>query len=100
MSKTRPNITIKPKVTNDVYALLNAQADFPNVPVGTKLKIQNKSPSPVFIHDTDSEDVTAMNDGVGIYYQGWIIETNDNPLGVKATCENSVVTLGVEVIEA
>ncbi|QGJ84365.1 hypothetical protein [Pseudoalteromonas phage XCL1123] len=48
---TRPNIKLQPNVDNDVYALLNAQAGYPAVTVGTVLRIQNKGGSDVYIHE-------------------------------------------------
>tara|TARA_R110000822_G_scaffold58228_6_gene145787 strand:- start:27113 stop:27415 length:303 start_codon:yes stop_codon:yes gene_type:complete len=96
----RPNITIHPKTTNDVLALLNEQPDLPQLPVGTVLKIQNKSEVDVFIHETDGEP-TSNDGGLAIYYKGWRYETNASAAGIKATVKGTTVAvLGIEVVES
>lgn len=96
----RPNITIKPKTTNDVLALLNEQPNLPQLPVGTVLKIQNKSEVDVFIHETDGEP-TSNDGGLAIYHKGWRYETNSTAAGIKATVKDSTVAvLGIEVVDS
>lgn len=53
MANTRPDIEIIANQDNDIYALLNAQEGHPAVNVGDILRIQNKSNSYVYLHQTD-----------------------------------------------
>lgn len=96
----RPNITLKAKATNDVLELLNDQEGYSQLPVGTVLKIQNKSEVDVFIHETDGEP-TSNDGGLAIYHKGWRYETNASAAGIKATVRGSTpAVLGIEVIES
>jgi hypothetical protein len=96
----RPNITIKPGRTNDVFALLNEQPNLPSITAGTVLKIQNKSEADVFIHETDGEP-TSKDGGLAIYHKGWRYETNASAPGIKATVKGkTVAVLGIEVVES
>ncbi len=91
---TRPNIKISKGVDNDVYALLNAQAGYPAVTVGTPLRIQNKGGPDVYIHEaTESIEI----DGGTTTPTNWQSTTTDGAAGVIATCIADGV-INVEVL--
>lgn len=96
MANTRPDIFIQPGVDNDVYALLNAQVGQPAVTVGDKLRIQNKSGLPIYIHQTD-QVVTDFVGGTRLP-RNWQSETDDGILGCKLTVTSQEARVHVEVL--
>lgn len=96
MANTRPDIFIQPSVDNDIYALLNAQAGQPSVTVGDKLRIQNKSGLPIYIHQTD-QAVTDFVGGTRLPVD-WQLTTDDAILGCKASVVSTTGRLQVEVL--
>jgi len=97
MATTRPDIYITPKQDNDIYALLNAQAGFPAVTVGAKLRIQNKGSAKIYIHQSD-ETVTDFAGGTSLP-SPWQSFTDDGILGCKVTAIGDISGLvQVEVL--
>lgn len=96
MANTRPDIKIIANQDNDVYALLNAQAGFPSVAVGDKLRIQNKSNTYIYVHQTD-QIVTDFAGGTTLKPTCQTV-TDDGLLGCKVTMPNGSGIIQVEVL--
>ena len=90
----RPNIKISAGVDNDVYALLNAQDEYPPVTVGAALRIQNKGGVDVYIQEGLAS--IEVNGGTTLPTH-WQACTKADAEGVIATCINDGL-INVEVI--
>lgn len=98
MSITRPDIIIKPNKDNDLIALLNEQAGFDAVTVGTVLRIQNKSDNYVYVQQSD-QVTTEFSSGTELK-RSWAVETDAAALGVRVSCGGRECKIGVEVVNA
>jgi len=96
MSITRPDIIVKPNKDNDLIALLNEQAGFDAVTVGTVLRIQNKSDNYVYVQQSDQ--VTTEFDSGTELKRSWQTETDAAALGVRVSCGGKESTISVEVV--
>lgn len=98
MPITRPDIIVSPNQDNDLIALLNAQAGFDAVTVGTVLRIQNKSDNFVYVQQSD-QVTTEFSSGTELQ-RSWQTETDAAALGVRVSCGGKECVISVEVVNA
>lgn len=93
MADTRPDIILPANTPVDLYAALNAQAGFPSVTVGDKLRVINKGSLDVYVYSGATAPTLDPSSRPGVPLPKYASGTNDS--GDAGAWCTSVVSDGV-----
>lgn len=95
MADTRPDIVVPVGERIDIYAALNAQAGFPAVATGTKIRVINKGATDVFLYSSASSP-SSIGDGVPLpMYATGTNEQGDAGAFVTCTSIQGIINVAV-----